>query len=140
MNKLVQSTKDDNLLKKYLGQEVQFQRMTHPKDVDARPGLYKVNIINKEELIENLIVMIGVLDSQQEEAVIFPNEDEIMAIQTRNNSQQPTSSQALFEQDEIIAVVWDEDKGKICILANMSIKMLKMDHLGSFIMKQKVLT
>lgn len=34
---------DSKELKQFLRQEIQYQRVTHPRDVAARPDLYKVN-------------------------------------------------------------------------------------------------
>ena len=58
-------------LKACLRQEIQFQCVTHPKDVEARKDLYKykVNKLVEEDMIENLTVLLD--DSFVEEAIVF---------------------------------------------------------------------
>ena len=101
--------------KSYLRQEVQFQRVTHPRDVAERPALYKINGLTADEMAANLITM---LDSGLDDVAssIFLCEDEIMTLlieplneATSNN---PTSSKPTFEFQQPVAVVWDEPGDK----------------------------
>jgi hypothetical protein len=65
-------------LKTFLRLELQYQRVTHQRDFDVRRNLYKVkNKVSEKEMIENLTVIFGD-DHQEEEAVVFPCENEIM--------------------------------------------------------------
>ena len=67
----------DTNAKSYLRQEVQYQKLTHPRDSEARPHLYKVNKMPSEELAENLVIMFGTDEEEEDRSVIFPSKDDI---------------------------------------------------------------
>ena len=72
-------------LKSFLRQEIQYQRLTHPKDFEARKDLYRVNKVSLEEMIENLTIIFSE-DDYVEDSIVFPTEDEIMDL-LHNNSE-----------------------------------------------------
>ena len=98
----VNSDPDD--LKACLRQEIQFQRVTHPNDAEARKDLYKVNKLSEEDMIENLTVLLD--DSCVEEAVIFPTEDEIFEKLSSNTTL--CNDDQMYQPNEPLAVFWDE--------------------------------
>ena len=70
-------------LKALLRQEIQYQKLTHPLDAEARKDLYKVNSLSESDMIENLTLMFGEEENLTiAEAIIFPGEDEIVDILT----------------------------------------------------------
>ena len=95
-------------LKTFLRQEIQFQRVTHQNDADAREDLYKVNNISEKEMIENLIVLLE--DSDAEEAIVFPTEDEIFE-KLSSLSTMSVNDDQLYQLNEPLAVFWDERWG-----------------------------
>ena len=101
-------------IKSFLRQEIQYQRVTHPRDVEARKDLYKVNKITVEEMIQNLTVIFSE-DTTAEESILFPSEDEIMDIlhhnvstSTDDSDESTTESTTLsLSPNQPVAVIWD---------------------------------
>ena len=54
----VLSKYDNESLKKYLRQEIQYQKTVHNKDSHNCPELYEVNNPSLEQMTENLILML----------------------------------------------------------------------------------
>ena len=52
-----EEVKDIPKNKSFLRHEIQYQRVTHPKDVIIRPNLYKVNGLSIDEMTSNLLSM-----------------------------------------------------------------------------------
>ena len=104
-------------LKPFLRQEIQYQRVTHPRDADIRRELYKVNKLTIDEMVENLTVILCE-DRGVDEAVVFPCEDEVMEIlrgkTTPNGNtivEETMSADGLpFKPNETLAVIWDRRK------------------------------
>ncbi len=48
--------------KQALRQEIQYQRVTHTKDVAARPDLYRVNKVSVDDMRQNLIALVEDID------------------------------------------------------------------------------
>ena len=96
-------------LKSFLRQEMQYQRLTHPKDFEARRELYRVNKLSLEEMIENLTIIFSE-DNYVEENIVFPTEDEIMDL-LHNNSEYTVASKDIttlsLRPNQPLAVIWD---------------------------------
>lgn len=102
----------DKNMKSYLRQEVQYQKLTHPRDSDARPHLYKVNKMSMEELTENLIILFGADEEEEHASIIFPTEDDIFLTlssgTTSADEQSETDTESpKYTQDQPLAVMWD---------------------------------
>ena len=50
---------NDNDIKKYLRQEIQYQKAAHRRDSQERPGLYKINNLTSEELTEQIALLLA---------------------------------------------------------------------------------
>ena len=48
-------------LKTYLRQEIQYQRVTHQRDAEARKDLYKINKMSKNDMIETLVCFLKMI-------------------------------------------------------------------------------
>ena len=88
---------------------MQYQRLTHPKDFEARRELYRVNKLSLEEMIENLTIIFSE-DNYVEESIVFPTEDEIMDL-LHNNSEYTVASKDIttlsLRPNQPLAVIWD---------------------------------
>ena len=106
-------TKD---IKKFLRQEIQFQKITHKRDSNERPELYKVNGLTIELFAENLASILApdtIVD--MDESLLFETTDEIMDIIT-----QQSQKINQFVPHEPLVVVWNTSNNKkmlvYCIL------------------------
>ena len=88
-------------MKKFLRQEIQYQRVTHHRDAKVRKDLYKVNNVSLEDMIKNLTVMLS--DEQNNEGVVFLSEEEVVNILKGNLS---------------LPVTQPEVKDTVCLLPN----------------------
>ena len=99
--------------KKWLRLELQFQRLTNPKDALERPHLYKVNSLSENEMIENLAILLASdsIDGEGED-VVFDSADEIMSIlKNKGKESVNTSSDAKWKANEPVIVIWYERGG-----------------------------
>ena len=64
----------EKILKSYLRLEILCKKFTHPQDVQARPTLYKVNLMSVEQLYENMVILLG-SDDKPDETIVFTCED-----------------------------------------------------------------
>ena len=88
--------------------------MTHRSDAEIRKDLYKVNKLTEIEMTENLIVLLED-DNPVEQAIVFPNEDELFEkLQSIVTTQQapPPADEQIFMTNEPLAVIWDEVEGR----------------------------
>ena len=69
---------ENGSLKKYLREEIQYQKAVHHKDSQERPELYKINNLSIAQMSENLLLMLS--DQSLTENLIFATEEEIMDI------------------------------------------------------------
>ena len=101
-------------MKTFLRQEIQYQHFTHHRDAEVRKGLYKVNNVSLEDMIENLIVMLS--DEQNDEDVVFSSEEEFMNILKGNLSLPVTEPEvndaAYLLPNQPVAVIWDSKHKK----------------------------
>ena len=96
--------------KSYLRREIQYQRVTHPRDASERPELYKVNCLSSEEMVLNLSYMLN-SESDETTPAVFLCEDEIMAI-LKEPQKETQSVLTIIELEQSVAVVWDEPNNK----------------------------
>lgn len=85
LNVFLKSVKTKDM-KKFLRQEIQFQKITHKRDSIERPELYKVNGLTIEIFSENLAAILApdtIID--RDETLLFETTDEIMDIITQEN-------------------------------------------------------
>ena len=66
-------------LKKYLRQELQYQKATHSRDSQERPELYKINALSVEQMHEKLAILLS-SDIQDSGVELFNTEKEILEI------------------------------------------------------------
>ena len=101
-------------LKKFLRQEIQYQRVTHPVDAEVRKELYKVNSLSMEEMLENLTtILCG--EHEAEDGVVFPCEDEIMAILQQHATSEVAKvahNDLSLQPNQPVAVIWDTKSRK----------------------------
>ena len=94
-----------NDLRKFIRQEVIFQRILHEKDGAEHPDLYKVQNYTADQMIENLTILLEQpADTDDDSIVDFPSIDEMMMLLT---SAVP-AEEPLFKLNEPLAVVWNE--------------------------------
>ena len=95
-------------LKTFLRQEIQYQRVTHQRDVDVRKELYKVNKLTSEEMVENITVLLSD-EHEAEDGIVFPCEDEIMEIISGNTSNPVHEGETVLtlQPNQPVAVIWD---------------------------------
>ena len=76
---------NDTDIKKFLRQEIQYQKATHRRDSQERPGLYKSNNLTNEELTEQMALLLAT--DEQDSGILFHTEEEILdIILDRNNN------------------------------------------------------
>ena len=76
--------------------EIQFQRLTNPRDHQDRPDLYKVNSLSEDEMIANLATLL-VSDSlaNDGEDVMFDSEDQVNSQGQRTRSDRGINSKEI---------------------------------------------
>ena len=97
-------------LKKYLRQELQYQKATHSRDSQERPELYKINALSVEQMHEKLAILLS-SDIQDSGVELFNTEEEILEIlckRQKDQESQTKSKEVIFQSQQPLAVVWDE--------------------------------
>ena len=103
----------DRDTKKFLRQEIQFQKAMHSRDNQERPSLYKINNLSIDQLTENLSVLLSKDISDNSDNVLFSTENKIMEILLEKPAASDDSlSKPVYERHQPVAVVWDSDKGR----------------------------
>ena len=109
---------DEKRLKSFLRQEVGFKKVMHPVYAQERPDLYKMNFLTREELLENLMILMDT--SLDEEEVLFLTEeeiiDQILAVPSTVSivpsecevDNFATDGTVSFTDRQPLAVMWDE--------------------------------
>ena len=94
-------------------QEIQYQRVTHKRDFESRPLLYKVNKMSVEDMVLNLTTMFGEVEGTTD---VFPTEDEIIMAKLIDNINNVPADDGLVDADyepgDPIAIIWDGVIGK----------------------------
>ena len=80
LNVLMKNTPKENVLKKFLRQEVLFLKYLHPSDARERAHLFKVNELSVKQFVENLAIL---LESDPEtistdDFFVLPSQQEIL--------------------------------------------------------------
>lgn len=112
---------NDNDIKKYLRQEIQYQNAAHRRDSQERPGLYKINNLTSEELTEQMALLLAT--DEQDSGILFHTEEEIVDIildrHSSNRNELSTSHDITvtvtgksYEYQQPLAVVWDQGAGR----------------------------
>ena len=126
--------------KQLLRLEIQFQRCMHPNDVAARPLLYKVNKLSEQQMVENLTILLSG-DSEAEEGVVFPCEDEIYEIlkgdivdNTAVEESNTEDNFPAYEFERPLIIAWEDAPNKFqwyvgFHMAENSDGTLRIDHL-----------
>ena len=123
-----------------LRQELQYQKLTHPKDALNRRDLYKVNGLSAEAMFNNLKDLIDPNTEQQSEPyVAFLSQDEVLEILkpgsgSSTSSCNTTTTTYDFEYQQPVATVWDKAVSKqwyvgFVIAHSQSDDKLVVDHL-----------
>ena len=103
-------------LKSFLRLEIQYQRVTHPRDAEARKDIYRVNKVSLEEMIENLTLILSD-EIEAQDCIVFPSEDEIM--DTLLKKEQASTDDVAVQSETLnlvpnqpVAVIWDTKNRK----------------------------
>ena len=100
-------------LKSFLRLEIQYQRVTHPRDAEARKDIYRVNKVTLEEMIENLVLILSD-ENEAQDCIVFPSEEEIM--EKLQNKEQASIDEVTDETtlvpNQPVAIIWDTKKRK----------------------------
>ena len=94
--------------------------MTHPRDAETRPQLYKVNKVPVEDMIENLTIMFSD-EGDAQNGVLFPTEDEIMNLLQDKQQLESVAGESCTDNqqkgrnlspNQPVAVIWDKKARK----------------------------
>ena len=93
--------------------DIFFLKTLQSFDACERPHLYKMNLLSAEELTENLLILFDEYDtSAGDESVLFPSEDEIFRIISKDAPVIDCSKEDDLKPNEPVAVFWDEETGE----------------------------
>ena len=103
-------------LKSALRLEMQYRQSISIKDVESRPDLYKVNGVIIDEFAMNLSLLLAdPVDDNSSCDVLFRSEDEILDTLKKKADKdvnKKTIGKPMFKMNELIAVMWDSNKGR----------------------------
>ena len=146
LSELEEMKKMEGDKKKVLRLQLQFQRLTNPRDAQERPHLYKVNNLTGNEMLANLAILLASDSVEGDgEDVIFDSADEIMSIlQDKGEESTPiiSSTERERQANDPVIVVWHDKKDNPewyvgFYLDDNDDGTVLVDHLERFVMKDK---
>ena len=99
--------------KKFLRQEIKFQKAIHNRDSQEHPDVHKINNLFIDQLTENLGALGSDNVGDNSDNVLFSTEDEIMEILLERPVMSDNSlSKPVNESHQPVAVLWGSAKGR----------------------------
>ena len=135
MTEFVNSVPDSEK-KKAIRQEIGFQKLMHPLDAKERSHLYRMNYLDVELMIENLVILLDdeVEESDDGEINCLPTEEETMDLLQASDESTPTETK--FTPQQPVAVIWHNQNDTLdwsvgFYLDDVEDETCRIDHLCS---------